>query len=122
MLYTPRPLNLDINPVEALILSVLRIEDSGADEIHKTIFEYSDYRIDISTKAIYAKTRKMLESGFLTKYEKICGGKPVKYFHLTFEGNVRLERLLSSYFVNLTSISNTLQTMQSKAPQNLSWL
>ena len=93
---------------EMLILSVLKTKDCYSYEVYKILLDYSDDKLKITPSAIYARIYKLSNSGMLTEYEKEHGKRERLYYHMTPAGEIHLNRLLHTYWVNITLVNSVL--------------
>ena len=103
---------------EILVLCALTNKDSRVYEIHKTLLEHSDNRINISTNTIYNILNKLLDKKLVSEHNVQQKAQDA-YYQLTAFGEAHLNRLLHYFYVNQTVINQTIYQLtknQNKTP------
>lgn len=78
---------------EAIILNILRQEDSYGYEIYKRIIELSENQYELKEATLYTAFRRLEQMGYIVSYwgDETQGGRR-KYYRITDEGKERYEQ------------------------------
>lgn len=95
--------------LEMLILSILKKTDCYGYQITKSIKELSHNRIVIGDGTMYNILYKLMDTGFISSYEKIVGRKIRVYYHIEDTGQEYLTELIMEFYQMVQTVQSIIE-------------